>query len=1041
MKNITRKELIEAMELIDKNGVPPGRHSTTYDLVHNNKLYPPLLVVSYANKIANGEEFAPNTLGGGPNSDAFKLLNSQGFQTVPKKNSDWNLDPGYREQEEFLAEWPVERINRMTLDEYANLDKDTAFIYWLEKKTEHTGSIWGGSAFKFGIYRRRNTEDFANKPMYGTDGKYAWYAKYGNSKEEVFAKIKGYIISIVEASHKGNIEIIDGIDWGDAIKWKIAFLYNTNDIVPIFKREVLYRFAEKKGLSTAKKEPISILQKFIIKEKYENQRTLDFANEIWSQFNLDNFYYVIDKFILQAQTDSLKKQGYPKRFKDCEVKVSFGTGGVARIPWIGFLKEPNTISNGIYPVYLYYKEINKFILAYGLSETTDSVNQWSNTESLQTIEDWYIKEYGNKPARYGCSFIKSIYDLDNELSADQIQSDLDEILDEYSKQDFTIDKVLHEPKAIYEENRRKVWVIAPGDGAIEWDEFYKTETIGISWRAIGDLNKYDDRETLRDRLIDVYPDLSKNHKNNSLALWEFSKVMKPGDILIPKKGITHYLGYGIVSSDYYYDEKRGEYPHMRKVNWIKKGEWPEEVHTIVKKTLTDMTKYPQYVDRLRRLIGIEQEAVIPKKINYWWLNANPKYWRIDDFEIGQEQSYTTYSEKGNKRSTFEYFHAAKPGDLVLGYATTPVKKVIAVFEITKAAHADEDSGEEIISFTILKFLPDPISWAQLKEMPELKDCEVLRNNQGSLFKVTKAEYDAILNREIETEYEEYTMKQALKEFFIEEENLNNILNSLNYKRNIILQGPPGTGKTFMAKRLAYLLLGEKDKAKVEMVQFHQSYSYEDFIQGFRPHDNGSFRLENGVFYRFCKKAQSDPDKKYFFIIDEINRGNLSKIFGELMLLIEKDKRGPDNAVSLTYTQSSELKFHIPDNVYIIGTMNTADRSLAVVDYALRRRFAFINVMPVFNQKFRNTLIDNGADEGIADKVIERITALNGQIIDDKNLGKGFQIGHSYFCDPDNMEGDENWYRFVIHHEVGPLLDEYWFDNEETAKSHKDLLLN
>jgi len=326
-------------------------------------------------------------------------------------------------------------------------------------------------------------------------------------------------------------------------------------------------------------------------------------------------------------------------------------------------------------------------------------------------------------------------------------------------------------------------------------------------------------------------------------------------------------------------------------------------------------------------------------------------------------------------------------------------------------------------------------------MPELKDCEVLRNNQGSLFKVTKAEYDVILNREIETEHEEYSMKQALKEVFIEEEGVNNILSSLKYKRNIILQGPPGTGKTYMAKRLAYLLMGEKDKAKVEMVQFHQSYSYEDFIQGFRPHDDGSFRLENGVFYRFCKRAQSDPDKKYFFVIDEINRGNLSKIFGELMLLIEKDKRGPDNAVSLTYTQSSALKFHIPDNLYIIGTMNTADRSLAVVDYALRRRFAFINVMPVFNQKFRNTLIDNGADEGIADKVIERITSLNAQISEDKNLGVGFQIGHSYFCDPDNMDGDDNWYRFVVQHEVGPLLDEYWFDNEETAKSHKDRLLS
>ena len=224
-----------------------------------------------------------------------------------------------------------------------------------------------------------------------------------------------------------------------------------------------------------------------------------------------------------------------------------------------------------------------------------------------------------------------------------------------------------------------------------------------------------------------------------------------------------------------------------------------------------------------------------------------------------------------------------------------------------------------------------------------------------------------------------------------------------------------------------------------MVQFHQSYSYEDFMQGYRPNEDGSFKLENGVFFRFCKRAQADPDRKYFFIIDEINRGNLSKIFGELMLLIEKDKRGKKHAVSLTYTTSSELKFYIPENVHLIGTMNTADRSLAVVDYALRRRFAFINVMPIFNEKFRNYLLN--ADEAIVDKIIENIGQLNLIIKSDKNLGNGFQIGHSYFCEPDTMKGDENWYRFVIENEIGPLLDEYWFDNLDMAENHKQNLLN
>lgn len=168
-----------------------------------------------------------------------------------------------------------------------------------------------------------------------------------------------------------------------------------------------------------------------------------------------------------------------------------------------------------------------------------------------------------------------------------------------------------------------------------------------------------------------------------------------------------------------------------------------------------------------------------------------------------------------------------------------------------------------------------------------------------------------------------------------------LVSLLKNKKNIILQGAPGVGKTFAAKRLAYSMMGVKDSSRVMMVQFHQSYSYEDFIMGFRPASTG-FELKKGPFYSFCKKAETDIENDYFFIIDEINRGNLSKIFGELFMLIENDKRG----VSLQLLYSDE-KFSVPANVYIIGMMNTADRSLAMLDYALRRRFAFFEFSPAF----------------------------------------------------------------------------------------------
>ena len=945
------------------------------------------------------------------------------------------------EQQDFLKTWPLDRLKNITLDEYTNLDRESSFIYWLENKTESSGSIYGGSAFKFGIFRRLNTKTENSNPMYSTDGTYSWYTKYGKSKEEAFGNIRLLIINAAQSSVDGNLANLDTIDLGDAVKWKIAYLYNPSIVIPLFKKSVLIRACEKKGLEHSQKKNISGLQKFLLDLKLPDIDSHEYSKLLWEEFNLENFYSVIVKFIEQSQTDSLKRVGYPTSYKGYSVKLSFGVGNVAQIPWIGFIKEPNTITNGIYPVYLYYKSVNQLVLAYGKSETTECLSKWNNEDSLKTINEWFRGKYNTSPPRYGESLIKSVYDLNDELDPIVIQNDLDEIISEYEKQNFVSDNPASRQDIKNPEISNRIWIIAPGEGAFKWDEFLKDGVIALGWDLMPDLSNFSDREKVREKLLTVYPEESKSHKNNSLALWEFLSVMQIGDIIIAKRGLREYVGYGIVTSEYYYDSAKSEYRHRRYVEWKKSGSWREEVHNIVLKTLTDITQYTEYVDRLKRLIGIGQDSVIPTNLNHWWLNANPKFWKITDFEVGQEQTYTTHNEKGNKRARFEYFQAAKPGDLVIGYESSPIKKVVAVLEITKGAHIDEDNGDEQISFVIQKFLPEPISWAQLKNFTQLADSEIMRNNQGSLFKLTSKEYEAIIGNEIVSSHPEYSIDNALKDLFIEKDEIDEILESLEYKQNIILQGPPGTGKTFMAKRLAFLAMGERDEARIEMVQFHQSYSYEDFIQGFRPQEDGSFKLENGVFYRFCKKAMSDPNRKYFFIIDEINRGNLSKVFGELMLLIEKDKRSKDYAVSLTYSLSSETRFFIPDNVYLIGTMNTADRSLAVVDYALRRRFAFIDVLPVFNIKFRNNLINNGADEAIADRVINKITELNQLITKDNNLGNGFQIGHSYFCPNSQIKGDDEWYRFLVRHEIGPLLNEYWFDNLDKAKSIQESLLN
>jgi MoxR-like ATPase len=291
------------------------------------------------------------------------------------------------------------------------------------------------------------------------------------------------------------------------------------------------------------------------------------------------------------------------------------------------------------------------------------------------------------------------------------------------------------------------------------------------------------------------------------------------------------------------------------------------------------------------------------------------------------------------------------------------------------------------------------------------------------------------------ERQRFSIDDVLRELFLEREEVERILAIWRAKKNLILQGPPGVGKSFAARRLAFSLTGFRDPALIEFVQFHQSYSYEDFIQGYRPTENG-FALRDGRFLDFCRRAATAPDVRHVFIIDEINRGNLSKIFGELMLLIEADKRGPNWQLPLAYARQGE-QFYVPENVYLLGLMNTADRSLAVVDYALRRRFAFVDLIPRFEtEKFAQYMEANGISDKVVHLIRQRVGTLNRKIEEDRtNLGRGFAIGHSFFCiSRENSVEETAWYRQIIETEIVPLLEEYWFDSPSRVAEMRDSLL-
>ena len=444
--------------------------------------------------------------------------------------------------------------------------------------------------------------------------------------------------------------------------------------------------------------------------------------------------------------------------------------------------------------------------------------------------------------------------------------------------------------ALADENIEQVryWLYAPGSGAAKWDEFYRDGIMAIGWDYLGDLRAYASKSDMKRKMQEV-ENSELSFSMSAHATWQFANEMKLGDVVFAKKGKYLVVGRGIVTSDYEFDETRGEYTHIRSVNWTHRGEWSHPGDAVTK-TLTDITPYTSYVEQLNTLFCDGSYVIDPPPING---------------------------------------------------------------------------------------LPP------------------------------------------------YTKQDFLRDVYVDEITYDTLVNLLKRKKNLILQGAPGVGKTFAAKRLAYSMMGVKDPERVVMIQFHQSYTYEDFIMGFRPTETG-FELKKGAFYHFCKKAEVESDNAYFFIIDEINRGNLSKIFGELFMLIESDKRG----IGLQLLYADEV-FSIPENVYIIGMMNTADRSLAMLDYALRRRFAFYELQPSFAsdgfRQYRKALASP-----IFDRLIERIEALNEEISSDESLGEHFCIGHSYFCGLKEVSDDI--LRHIVEFEIIPLLREYWFDEPQKVKS-------
>ena len=437
----------------------------------------------------------------------------------------------------------------MKLDEYTNLNRENSFCYWLESKTVELGSIWGGSSYKFGIYRYDKRPD--NPSVVVSDEEYAWYKKYNASnRDEAFEIVLKAIVTIAESALSGNLEAIEEENtFGNVVKWKIAFLYANEMLLPIYKRDMLEKVASKLGYSDSAKAKIYELQHFLMSQK----------------------------------------------------------GG------------------------------------------------------------------------------KDLFDFYDELLA----------------------IIEAEPS----NKKTKVWLFAPGENACMWDECKESQTMCLGWDLIGDLSEFNNKEELTKALQVAYQKEDASFKNDSLALWQFVHDIHPGDIVYAKKGINKIIGRGVVESDYYYDGALSTYRHIRKVKWTHYGDWDYPAHKLVLKTLTGISKYPDFVRNLNDIV-VEGNPITTTQStstkHYWWLVAAPEVWKFSDINVGEVIEYTLLNENGNKRRVYQNFLDAKAGDIVIGYASTPTLQVVALGEIAK------DTDEQHLYFRKTEQLLNPIDYSIIK---------------------------------------------------------------------------------------------------------------------------------------------------------------------------------------------------------------------------------------------------------------------------------------------------------------------------------------
>lgn len=969
-KDVKKEHILKAIKVFEEKGYPDGfGKSSTYDLIHEGKAYAPKAIMAYADNIATGHTL-DRKFKGGIGTDSFLSLESNGFVLQEKTKQKFSWVPMYQELSDYLLD---------------KKDKQADLISLL-KKLEITGL--------------HDEEIKGERKEIETIDPFSFYCFFNKyfTKQVGIMQALAKELNLTIPSDKAGLPSAQG---QSVFLFPFGYQRNESDVDDLW--EFFFALKEKRISNELFKRVLSI--------KTNGKTKL---TESMFYVSPDEFFPInvrTEKYLKEELNIHYEFDNYDEYLSVIH-KVKEITG-----------KEFYEVSDDATKWYLANKESK-----YWLFQANPDLYDLTNSLNQGLVQDWLVKSHGGRMTigdkviiwqtgkNAGCYALADITSMpykkedsvddtlwksdkkegfridisvthnfsSNPIKKTEIETkeELKDLNQGSQGTNFKATKKQFEVLLKMREtnDRRKVWLIAPGDGAKLWDEFYDKQVIGLGWHSLGDLTNYKSKSEIA-QVLQAQPNSKGSRNNDANANWEFLSEMQIGDILITKKGRSQYLGYGIIESDYYYDNEATQYKSRRQVNWVKRGIWEEPKKDIVLKTLTDITKYPDYVNRLAEMLDIKElksssskkEIKVTKPVNTI-LYGPPGTGKTHKLKNDFFPRYTsTEVSVSPEKHTSDILEKCSWWEVIaMALIDSSINKVSDILEHEWIKIKSELSESKNVRATI---------WGTLQHHTVL-ECELVKyKNRANPLIFSKNEdstWEILMNR-VENEAPEL---------------LEMISNIKRFTPN-----------------------PDKEIKRYVFTTFHQSFSYEDFIEGIKPvisdEESGDlgYKIEDGVFKKLCQKASKDPDNRYAIFIDEINRGNVSAIFGELITLIEQDKRkGADNQIEVELPYSKKA-FSVPMNLDIYGTMNTADRSVEALDSALRRRFTFEELMP--NPEVLTESVEGIGLSGLLSTINERVEML---------IDRDHTIGHSYFINVKSAEDLAN----AFNDKVIPLLQEYFY---------------